>query len=149
MMEINRETVEAHFILMTKPKEHGLPIRPLEECFTASEEVTAQHILFESYQRENPRCAKVFFYIVMQRIFGQPVFKDKNNNLGFKLKFVESERTFFEWLIKLKTLVGNMDQRYHAYFDFKTENLASWAKSFESGLSPEDCLRENLEALTN
>jgi len=89
-MELNEASVNDHFELMTNPQKYNLPIRPLEECFEPSEEVTAQHILFRDYQKESPACMKIFFYIVIQKVYGMPHLKDSNGNLGFALKYVEA-----------------------------------------------------------
>lgn len=91
-MELNNESVDAHFELMTNPKKHGLPFRPLEECFEVSDEPTAQYILFKDYQGEVPQCGKVFFYIVMEKVYGFPGVKDASGNLGFKLRFAPKEK---------------------------------------------------------
>ena len=88
-MQLNEESVNAHFILMTKPQDYKLPIRPLEECFEPSEEVTAQHILYAGYRKENPNCAKVFFYIVLEMVYGRAHLKDKDGYLGFPMKYIE------------------------------------------------------------
>lgn len=90
-MQLNHETVNAHFELMSNPKKYGLPFRPLEECFEFSDVPTAQHILFRGYSTEVPQCAKRFFYLVMKKVYGFPNVKDANGNLGFKLRFVPKQ----------------------------------------------------------
>ena len=96
-MELNEQSVAAYHELMTNPTEHGLPIRPLKECFEPSEEVTAQHILFRDYIKESPACPKIFFYIVMEMVYGRVHLKDADGNLGFPLKFIEPRE--LDWTI--------------------------------------------------
>ena len=84
---LTEATVDAHFELMTNPQKYNLKFRPLEECFEVSETVTAQHILFKDYAVEVPMCPKVFFYIVMEKVYGRACEKDTSGLLGFKLKF--------------------------------------------------------------
>jgi len=86
-MELNEESVNAHFVLMTNPKEYNLPFRPFEECFEKSDEVTAQHILYRYYKTENPNCAKVFFYIILEKIYERAYLKDKDGYLGYPMKY--------------------------------------------------------------
>lgn len=86
-MELNQQTVDAHFELMTNPKKHNLPWRPLEECFEPSETVTAQHILFNDYLAECPAVPKLFFYIAMEKVYGRALFINAEGDLGFKLQF--------------------------------------------------------------
>jgi hypothetical protein len=90
-MELNQETVAAHLELMTKPKQYGLPFRPLEECFEPSELVTAQHVLYQFYASENPNCSKVFFYIILQEIYGPAHLLDAGGDLGYPMKYKEIE----------------------------------------------------------
>lgn len=61
----------------------------------------------------------------------------------------QEEEAFDKWFTKLKELIGNLDKRYHAYFDLSQTNHSCWREAFDNGQSPEDCLRKNLEALTN
>lgn len=91
-IELNEESVTAHYELMTNPQIYGLEFRPLKECFETSETVTAQHILFKEYFAEVPQVPKIFFYIVMERVYGFPAHKDQGGNLGFKLRFVPKTR---------------------------------------------------------
>lgn len=88
IIPLNEQSVAAYHELMTNPAAHKLPFRPLEECFEESETVTAQHILFKDYQREAPACPKIFFYIVMEKVYGPARYKDERGDLGFKLRFV-------------------------------------------------------------
>lgn len=96
-MTINEETVAAHFELMTKPKDYDLPFRAFEDCFEPSDEVTAQHILYRDYRPENPNCQKIFFYIVLQKVYGPAHLKDKDGNLGFPMKYKEIEENDLNW----------------------------------------------------
>lgn len=91
VIPLNEQSVAAYHELMTNPAQHGLPIRPLEECFEASDTATAQHVLFRDYQKESPACPKIFFYIVMEKVYGRARHKAPDGNLGFKLKFVEKK----------------------------------------------------------
>lgn len=88
---LNEQSVAAYQELMTNPARHKLPIRPLEECFEEADEATAQHVLFRDYQKESPACPKIFFYIVMEKVYGRARYKAADGNLGFKLKFVEKK----------------------------------------------------------
>lgn len=86
-IQLNEATVDAHFELMTKPQKYNLDFRPLEDCFEESETVTAQHILFKDYATEIPMCPKIFFYLVMEKVYGPAREIDAQGNLGFKLHF--------------------------------------------------------------
>lgn len=100
-MEINQESVKAHKELMLNPAKYGLVFRPLEECFENSNEIKPNHLLFKDYQKECPNISKVFFYIVMQDIYGfplrNPLNSGKHTDLGYKLKFVEIKEVENIW----------------------------------------------------
>lgn len=87
MIELNQNSVAAHRAILENPAEHGFPFRPIRQCFEQSEEVTANHILFRDFHEEVPMLHKLFFYIVMQEIFGPPNRKDKEGHLGYHLTF--------------------------------------------------------------
>lgn len=84
-MELNPESIAAYKKALTQPKENGLDIPPLDECFEAFEEGTAKHILYEQYiAKVNKPIPKIFFYIVMDELY--PITKCPDGNLGYKLK---------------------------------------------------------------
>ena len=86
---LNEQSVAAYFELMTNPAEHKLNIRPLKECFEAADTAIAQHLLFAEYRKESPACPKIFFYIVMEMVYGPARYKDQANGcFGFNLRFV-------------------------------------------------------------
>ena len=61
----------------------------------------------------------------------------------------EQTLNFNQWLSQLKQLVENLGEIYQPYFDLRETNQDCWRESFIAGMTPEDCLRENLEYLTN
>ena len=80
------QAVDAYKTLMTKPKENGLDIPSLEECFEDGEG-TAKHILFAEYiDRIQKPLPKVFFYIIMDELYANKIVKCADGNLGYKLK---------------------------------------------------------------
>lgn len=88
MTTLNPETIDAYKTLITKPKENGLPFDAITECFDKSETVTAKHILAKQYiDYIGKPLPKVILYIIMDDLFGQCTGKDKNGDLGYKLKF--------------------------------------------------------------
>lgn len=85
-MELNPESVNAYKELMTNPKENGLDIPSLDECFEIAEVATAKHILYESYLNKiNKPLPKVFFYIIMDELYFKLIEKAPDGNLGYKL----------------------------------------------------------------
>lgn len=60
----------------------------LEKFYEPSEECTAQHILFKDFVEATKwkGLPKVIFYILLGEIYGQPIHKDKDGYLGFKIK---------------------------------------------------------------
>lgn len=86
-MEINTGTIAAYKELITKPAAHGFDFKPLSECLVKSETVTAKHILFQNYiDLIKKPLPKIFFYIILEEIFGQPTGKDDRGDLGYHLK---------------------------------------------------------------
>ena len=60
----------------------------IAKYYEPSEECTAQHILFKDFIAATKwkGLPKVIFYILLGDTYGQPVHKDHENNLGFKIK---------------------------------------------------------------
>lgn len=87
-MELTPAAIDAYKKLLTSPAEYGFfDYKPIREFFQESEEVTAKHTLAEAYIKHiNRPLPKVVLYIIMDEIYGQCVHKDKNGNLGYKLK---------------------------------------------------------------
>lgn len=56
-----------------------------------AEEVTANHILFNNFHLLYPNYPKLIFYIVLDKKFEQSYLKDKDGNLGRKLKIVNPQ----------------------------------------------------------
>ncbi len=86
-MELTTYSVAACRALLEKPDKFGLSFRPIHLCFDESEEVTANHILFRAFHDEVPQLPKIFFYIIMEEIYGPPNGKDAAGNLGYHLTF--------------------------------------------------------------
>lgn len=88
MIELNPESVKAYTTLLKDPKAHGLPIRPLADCFENTDTTTPKHLLFKDYQQEvGANLPKVFFYIIMDNEYGNKIAKADNGDLGYLLKF--------------------------------------------------------------
>jgi len=86
-MELNPQSVDAYKQLMTKPKDHGLDIPALEECFDEFEEGTPKHILYQQYiDKIQKPLPKVFFYIIMDELYFKKITKCPDGNLGYKFK---------------------------------------------------------------
>lgn len=87
---LSPESVNAYKTLMTDPKNHGLTMPSLDECFEEAGEATAKHILFQQYidviQKPLP---KVFFYIIMDELYPKQIDKAADGCLGYKLKIKE------------------------------------------------------------
>lgn len=82
-IQLNKESVAAYKTLLTQPKEHGMDFKPLTEYFVKSETATAQHILFKQFVDEIKKpLPKIFFYIIMQEIYGFPNGYDNDNKFG-------------------------------------------------------------------
>lgn len=87
-MTLTPQTIDAYKQILSNPSKHGFNFKPLNECFSKSETVTAQHILFDSYVGYIAKpLPKVVFYIIMQEIHGQPFEKDEKGCLGYRLTF--------------------------------------------------------------
>lgn len=86
-MELNTHSVAAYKSMLENPTKYGFTFRPIHECFDQDESVTANHILFQAFQKEVPGLPKIFFYIVMEEIYGPPNGKDEKGNLGYHLSF--------------------------------------------------------------
>lgn len=89
---MNEETispglVNAYQQILENPVKNGFDFKSIKEYFQPCEEVTAKHILAESYIKylDKP-LKKVILYIIMDNVFGQAQFKDSKGNLGYKLK---------------------------------------------------------------
>lgn len=88
-MYVTPESVASFKEWMTEPSKFDLPIRPLSEMFKESETVTASHIIFQQADQEYKRSIpKIFFYIVMEQVYGQAVHKDSRGDLGYKMEYV-------------------------------------------------------------
>ena len=88
-IELNSQSVAAYKEALLNPAAHGLPIRPIKDCFEKSETVTAKHILAQQYMDEcNGNLPKIFCYIVMDDVFGLCDGKDADGLLGYHLKFI-------------------------------------------------------------
>lgn len=151
-MDLNTSAVEAHFTLMTKPREHGLPMRSIDECFIKTETVTAKHLLFGEYLAEQPLIEKIMFYIMMEQIYGPGDGNDQKGDLGWNLRFVpraqaaEIERD--EWgyfchpvlLDELALLpdVGEDGFELSSLRSFAGVETATWLAQNDDDLTPED-----------
>jgi hypothetical protein len=93
-MEINEQTVSAYSEILRNPQLYKLTFRPIAECFKPSESVTSQSDLFKSWiADEAVNCEKIFFYITMAEIFGQPTDKDDKGSLGWKLEYIPAKKS--------------------------------------------------------
>lgn len=90
-MILSKESVDAHKKLMLHPKEHGMPFRPLQDCFIVTEKATPKHLLFKDFQREIPQLQKVFFYIIMDEVYADKIGKADNGDFGYFLEFIPNE----------------------------------------------------------
>lgn len=86
-MELNVNSVAAYRAILENPTKYGFSFRPITECFDQSEAVIANHILFQSFHEEVPNLPKIFFYIIMEELYGAPNGKDAQGNLGYHLTF--------------------------------------------------------------
>ncbi len=87
-MELNTASVAAYTKILKEPQTHGLPIRPLSECFEDAEIATPKHLLFKDYQAEvGQNLPKVFFYIVMDSEYPTKIAKAPSGEMGYLLKF--------------------------------------------------------------
>lgn len=87
-MDLNNESVSAYTKILKNPKTHGLPIRPLAECFEDADVATPKHTLFADYKHEvGENLPKVMFYIIMDREYPSKIAKAPNGDLGYLLKF--------------------------------------------------------------
>lgn len=84
-MTITPEAVDAYKKLMTEPKEHGLDFPPLSEVFERTHFATAKHLIYEQYlgriNKSRDQLPKIFFYIVMDEMYGQV--KADDGNIGY------------------------------------------------------------------
>jgi hypothetical protein len=86
-MTICKESVDAYQKLLTNPSEYGLPFPPITEVLVPGEKVIAKHILYQQFMEWFDRdLPKVFFYIVMDNVFGCAREKDDAGNLGYRLQ---------------------------------------------------------------
>jgi len=65
----------------------------ISQYYEPSEECTAQHILFKEFIETSKwkNLPKIIFYILLGEVYGQPIHKDKDGNLGFKIKLIHSK----------------------------------------------------------
>ena len=85
-MEINEESINAYKTIIENPQDYGFSFKPLGECFNeANDDPTPKHILFKEYvdyiQKPLP---KVFFYLIMDRLYPQG--KASSGHFGYKVK---------------------------------------------------------------
>ncbi len=82
MMNITQESIAAYKELMTNPNGHGLTFPSLAQIFEETEQATAKHILFQQYINiiKKP-LPKVFFYIIMDKLYQQA--KAEDGNIGY------------------------------------------------------------------
>ena len=64
----------------------------IEQYYEPAEECTAQHILFKDFITATKwkRLPKVIFYILLGNAYNPPIDKDKDGNLGYKIKLKAS-----------------------------------------------------------
>jgi hypothetical protein len=90
-MILTPELVAATKEAITNPSKYKLPNRPLTECFTESETVTANHILAKDFiENEYPNLSKVLLYIIMEELYGPARVKDAHGDLGYNLTYKQA-----------------------------------------------------------
>ena len=63
--------------------------RPVNECFKVSDEIRANHVLFEDFKQERRDVIKFTFYMWLQENqLKAKRGKDKNGNFGYGLEYV-------------------------------------------------------------
>lgn len=83
---LNQKSINAYKTLMLNPKENGLDMPALHDCFEEGEG-TPKHILFDQYiEKIQKPLPKVFFYIIMDEIYADKITKCADGNIGYKLK---------------------------------------------------------------
>lgn len=93
-MELNEESVSAYTKILKTPSEHGIPIRPLSECFEDCETATPKHVLFNEYKQDvGENLPKVMFYIIMDSEYPQKIAKAESGELGYLLKYIPNPTT--------------------------------------------------------
>ena len=87
-MELNEQSIDAFTKIMKDPSKYGIPMRPISECFEATEVATPKHLLFKDYCEETKgNLPKVFFYIIMDTEYWDKIAKAPDGNAGYLLKF--------------------------------------------------------------
>lgn len=89
-MVLSPEVVNAYKELLTNPQNSGLSIKPLNECFEETEEVTPNHELFEAFMEylQKP-IPKVIFYIIMNEMYSPLIGRDERTGcVGYRLKLI-------------------------------------------------------------
>lgn len=86
---LNEQTVSAYKELLQNPGGHGLPFRPIKECFKPSDVVTPKDVLFKEFVTEVPKCPKVIFYIVMDELYPELIANAPAGQSGYKLEFIK------------------------------------------------------------
>lgn len=63
--------------------------RPVAECFSRSDKIRAQHLLYEDFQQERTDIEKLVFYLWLQENSMQATRgTDENGYLGFALQYI-------------------------------------------------------------
>lgn len=87
-MQLTPELVAAYKEALQHPEKLQLDFRPIEECFVNSETVTANHVLAQQYLDYTAKgIPKVIFYIIMQQLYGMPMWNDPEGHAGYYLIF--------------------------------------------------------------
>jgi hypothetical protein len=63
------------------------------------------------------------------------------DKLGF------SKQTFSEWFAELKTEVEQLPENIKTFFDLGEGNASCWRDHYNSGDSPQDAVKENIDDL--
>jgi hypothetical protein len=91
-IELTPAAIEAYKEAVSNPSKHNLKMRLFAECLQKSETITASHILFDAYHKnENHKVPKVIFYMLLEDIYGQAQGKDGDGYAGYFLSFKPKE----------------------------------------------------------
>jgi hypothetical protein len=86
---LNEQSVAAYKELLQNPGGHGLPFRPIKECFKPADVATPKDVLFNDFVTEVPSCPKVIFYIIMDELYTNEIANAPDGKSGYKLQFIK------------------------------------------------------------
>lgn len=84
---ITFDTIKDYVEVLSNPAKYGFKFLPIYMTFEKSDELTKNDELHNEYIKyTNIQIPKIFFYMIMDSIFGFRSGKDEFNNKGFYLK---------------------------------------------------------------